>query len=50
MGTPIRAGIPATEIQATIQMLLPPIADLRQAFRDIRAMENAALDVFIAAQ
>ena len=50
MGAPIRAGIPATEIQATIQMLLPPTADHRQAFRDIRAMESAALDVFIAAQ
>lgn len=50
MEPPIRAGIPATEIQATIQMLLPSTADHRQAFRDIRAMESAALDVFIAAQ
>ncbi|MNL37531.1 hypothetical protein D3C87_1596820 [compost metagenome] len=50
MGTPIRAGIPAIEIQATIQMLLPSSSDHRQAFRDIRAMESAALEVFMAAQ
>lgn len=50
MGTPIRAGIPATEIQATIQMLLPSSSEHRQAFRDIRAMESAALEVFMAAQ
>ncbi len=47
MGPPLRAGISATEIRATLEVLLPPGADLKEAFLDIRAMERAALEVFL---
>lgn len=47
MGPPLRAGISATEIRATLEVLLHPGADLREAFLDIRAMERAALEVFL---
>ena len=47
MGRPIRSGIAASEIRATLEVLLPAKADLRQAFLDIRAMERAALEVFL---
>lgn len=47
MGRPVRSGIPAAEVRATLEVLLPSGADLRQAFLDIRAMERAALEVFL---
>ncbi|QQB32831.1 DUF1799 domain-containing protein [Achromobacter deleyi] len=47
MGRPIRSGIAASEIRATLEVLLPSGADLRQTFLDIRAMERAALEVFL---
>lgn len=44
-GTPVRIGIPAQEIEATLRLLRIKRRERRQMFADIRAMEQAALEV-----
>lgn len=46
MGVPARTGIRATEIEATARMMGIRGKRLPKVFRDIRAMEQAALSVW----
>lgn len=46
LGVPVRVGIPAQEIESTLRLLQVKRRNRRQMFSDIRAMEQAAVEVF----
>lgn len=46
MGTPVRVGIPATEVESTLRLLDVQRPGRREMFLELRAMEQAALEVF----
>jgi hypothetical protein len=46
MGTPVRVGIPATEVDSTLRLLDVQRPGRREMFLELRAMEQAALEVF----
>lgn len=46
MGTPVRVGIPATEIEATLRLMQIKRRTRREMFEDLLEMEQAAIEVF----
>lgn len=46
MGEPVRVGIPAAEVESTLRLLRVKQSARREMFQDLRAMEQAALEVF----
>lgn len=46
MGDPVRVGIPAVEIESTLRLLRVKRRARREIFMELRAMEQAAIEVF----